>query len=124
MASGHDGTASALGWPRQAADSPKPAQTPTMPTPTVNPNLARVLDSLGNGATDLFLPAGLYHARKGSSVSATRADLDYSVKASSSRTKAAHKERRLIDELADTNETCHLPTRSNAERNDKQRTSA
>jgi hypothetical protein len=72
-----------------------------MPTPTVKPNLAPVVGSLGNGATDLFHAAGLYHPRKGQSVSATRADLDSSVRVSSSRTKATHGERPLVDELAD-----------------------
>jgi len=35
-----------------------------MPTPTINPNFAPVLESLGKGASDFFLAAGLYHAHK------------------------------------------------------------
>ena len=35
-----------------------------MPTPTINPDFAPALDSLGNCASDFFLAAGLYHAHK------------------------------------------------------------
>ncbi len=35
-----------------------------MPTLTINPDFAPVLDSLGNRASDFFLAAGLYHAHK------------------------------------------------------------
>jgi hypothetical protein len=35
-----------------------------MPTPTINPDFAPVLEPLGNGAGDFFLAAGLYQAHK------------------------------------------------------------
>jgi hypothetical protein len=35
-----------------------------MPTPTINPDFAPVLETLGKGASDFFLAAGLYHAHK------------------------------------------------------------
>lgn len=35
-----------------------------MTTPTINPDFAPVLESLGKGASDFFLAAGLYHAHK------------------------------------------------------------
>lgn len=40
------------------------ARIPIMPTPTINPAFAPVLALLGNRASDFFLAAGLYHARK------------------------------------------------------------
>ena len=35
-----------------------------MSTPTINPDFAPVLETLGKGASDFFLAAGLYHANK------------------------------------------------------------
>jgi len=35
-----------------------------MPTPTINPDFAPLLETLGQGASDFFLAAGLYHAHK------------------------------------------------------------
>lgn len=35
-----------------------------MSTPTINPDFAPVLESLGSGAGDFFLAASLYHAQK------------------------------------------------------------
>ena len=35
-----------------------------MSAPTINPDFARVLEPLGNGAGDFFLAASLYHAHK------------------------------------------------------------
>ncbi|WP_269752109.1 hypothetical protein [Thiocapsa bogorovii] len=35
-----------------------------MPTPTINPDFAPVLEPLGSGAGDFFLAAGLYQAHK------------------------------------------------------------
>ncbi len=35
-----------------------------MPTLTISPDFAPVLETLGKGASDFFLAAGLYHAHK------------------------------------------------------------
>ena len=35
-----------------------------MSTPTINPDFAPVLETLGKGASDFSLAAGLYHANK------------------------------------------------------------
>ena len=35
-----------------------------MPSPMINPDFAPLLETLGQGASDFFLAAGLYHAHK------------------------------------------------------------
>jgi hypothetical protein len=35
-----------------------------MPTPTINPDFAPLLETLGQDASDFFLAASLYHAHK------------------------------------------------------------
>lgn len=35
-----------------------------MPSPTINPDFTPLLEPLGQGASDFFLAAGLYHAHK------------------------------------------------------------
>ena len=49
-----------------------------MSAPTINPDFARVLEPLGNGAGDFFLAASLYHAHKLSfGAAAALAGLEY-----------------------------------------------
>ena len=49
-----------------------------MPAPTINPDFAPVLETLGQGASNFFLAASLYHAHKISFAAAAElAGLDY-----------------------------------------------